>query len=523
MELGAPEIQIAVSLVVVLGTAFIALVCDFLKGNNEQLRERNIELRAREDERSRLGLNQPLQWLQSLAALIRQPAPEARPAEKPAPPSREPELAAPVAPAPEPEAPSAWATKEELEQLAGRAARLRARHEQATQAQVASEPALARLSPAAAQVPEVVAIPEPAVAPEAEAELETAAEEAAATPAPVIELPVSRESPDPPGGGGLPVEQSLDAEPAVSEAGPLLEPEPVAPEEPNLPEAVGDREPVVTSYATAWEAAAGEPAAEETAPDGDEFFRPSWAVAAEPPTLVEPLPVVPEPVEATLEPSKGRVLSISIASPERGERTPLELEDELRRVGEPEPSGVSPMAAEETGPLFEEPLAEPEPTGGTLPSGLQSAAVLSSLMEDSAPFSGVAVAIGINDYETLREKLNSPESGDALGPVTMMVQALLRSQDMACRFLDDEYILLFPGESGPAAQRRLFQISEKLWDFQLRSLGNLAMMFSWGGLELNAEPLAEGVAAARERMYQTRRNRKPTALSPLARRRVVNG
>ena len=50
MDIGAFELQIFVSLVVVLGAAFVALVCDYLKGNNEQLRERNIELRVRREE-----------------------------------------------------------------------------------------------------------------------------------------------------------------------------------------------------------------------------------------------------------------------------------------------------------------------------------------------------------------------------------------------------------------------------------------------------------------------------------------
>jgi hypothetical protein len=53
MDFGTLEIQIFVSLAVVLGTAFVAFLCDFLKGNNEQLRERNIELRVRQNERER--------------------------------------------------------------------------------------------------------------------------------------------------------------------------------------------------------------------------------------------------------------------------------------------------------------------------------------------------------------------------------------------------------------------------------------------------------------------------------------
>ncbi len=63
MDLGALELQIFVSLVVVLGSAFVALVCDYLKGNNEQLRERNIELRVRTEEQERFAILNPSAWL----------------------------------------------------------------------------------------------------------------------------------------------------------------------------------------------------------------------------------------------------------------------------------------------------------------------------------------------------------------------------------------------------------------------------------------------------------------------------
>ena len=52
--MGSFEIQVIVSLVVVLGAACVALICDYLKGNNERLRERNEELQARASEREML-------------------------------------------------------------------------------------------------------------------------------------------------------------------------------------------------------------------------------------------------------------------------------------------------------------------------------------------------------------------------------------------------------------------------------------------------------------------------------------
>ena len=52
MELGQ-HLQIFVSLIVILGAAFVALICDYLKGNNEQLRELMVELKTRREEQKR--------------------------------------------------------------------------------------------------------------------------------------------------------------------------------------------------------------------------------------------------------------------------------------------------------------------------------------------------------------------------------------------------------------------------------------------------------------------------------------
>ncbi|MDX2154625.1 MAG: hypothetical protein SFV54_28035 [Bryobacteraceae bacterium] len=51
---GALEIRIFLALAVVLGVAFVALVCDVLKRSNEQLRDVNTELRVRLEERQRM-------------------------------------------------------------------------------------------------------------------------------------------------------------------------------------------------------------------------------------------------------------------------------------------------------------------------------------------------------------------------------------------------------------------------------------------------------------------------------------
>jgi hypothetical protein len=50
MQLGQYQIQIFVSVALILGAALIALICDYLKGHNEKLRELAVELKTRNEE-----------------------------------------------------------------------------------------------------------------------------------------------------------------------------------------------------------------------------------------------------------------------------------------------------------------------------------------------------------------------------------------------------------------------------------------------------------------------------------------
>jgi len=65
--------------------------------------------------------------------------------------------------------------------------------------------------------------------------------------------------------------------------------------------------------------------------------------------------------------------------------------------------------------------------------------------------------------------------------------------------------LIYPQERGASAQRRLNQVAQQLWDFQLRSLGSFQILFSWGGVEVRSESIQEAIASASERMQGDRR------------------
>jgi hypothetical protein len=117
MDLGAFELQIFVSLIVVLGAAFVALVCDYLKGSNEQLREHNIELRVRKDEHERRGILSPPRWLEQLVNTIQhktQPAADTGPRPRTMPVESE-------------EIMLSWASKQDLERTAQRGAAMTSR------------------------------------------------------------------------------------------------------------------------------------------------------------------------------------------------------------------------------------------------------------------------------------------------------------------------------------------------------------------------------------------------------------
>ena len=579
MEFGTLELQIFVSLVVVLGTAFVALVCDFLKGNNEQLRERNIELRVRQDERERLGLHQPLAWLQGIANLARSPqlaeslATAGAGLSKGVGTERVPEgleVTQRVEVA-EPEAPvrggrgrqwesrhgqdraTTWASKEELEELAGRAARIRARHESAQESLVSelaeeSERETPGVLAESEQQPETSIPASPVV------DFQPVAETVADPAASLVEKTAETVEPDAIASPAAELEPEMI--PAVPEADLVIaEAEPVIAEaeaEPVIAEA--EREPIIPEPVIRVVSLRAE-AANELEPakilpidiSGAEQFEPreELDLTAEINRLVadREMPIVEVEADAAVQQQALADMEMdSVSEPMQAARVATWIKQamdaaipdssslEMRTVQVPAASEEAEVMESIATPTIGamglapamEPAFEPEPPEVlAIPAGLHDAGVCSTLLENPAPFNGVAVAIGINDYESVKEKLATGQKDEFQSSLNRMIQSLLQSQDFASQFMEDEFILLFPGESGSSAQRRLFQVSEKLWDFQLRSLGQLSIIFSWGGMEVHGESLVEAVTNARERMYQTKRNRKsPVSISM---RKVVNG
>jgi hypothetical protein len=134
------------------------------------------------------------------------------------------------------------------------------------------------------------------------------------------------------------------------------------------------------------------------------------------------------------------------------------------------------------------------------PTGMIQQPVFEKLLDGGEPFSGLVVSIGINEGDSSMWHRHG-----LMQSVGSYISGLLREKDFACRTAYDEFILVCLGEHGAQSQRRLNHISERLWDYQLRDIGANSILFSWGGVQVQDQPLAEAVASAVDRMRQTKR------------------
>lgn len=192
---------------------------------------------------------------------------------------------------------------------------------------------------------------------------------------------------------------------------------------------------------------------------------------------------------------------------------------EPESVASTQPEAVKPEpAVEVAAPKPEPPVVSANP----LPPVMHDHSVLAKHMASSESFSGVVVSIGINEYAAQLEQAGPEAMGALMAAVETMIAGLLRAGvDFGCRSGDDEFLLIYANEKGAEAQRRLAAISERLWNFQLRSSSNTAVLFCWGAVEVQGESLADSVASASERMHQTKRNRKMIALQAKPRKMAV--
>ena len=188
-------------------------------------------------------------------------------------------------------------------------------------------------------------------------------------------------------------------------------------------------------------------------------------------------------------------------------------------AGEPEPIRKTPpaatLASANTVEAAYHMIQENTGDAGSQPSGMIAKPEFEELMQSQQPFTGLVVSIGINDTDS-----SMWHSQGLMQSVGNYITGLLRANDFSCRTAYDEFVIVCRGEQGAHSQRRLNHISERLWDYQLRGIGACSILFSWGGVEIQDRPLAEGIASATERMRETKRT-GPSTKSALAHRQAV--
>ena len=140
-------------------------------------------------------------------------------------------------------------------------------------------------------------------------------------------------------------------------------------------------------------------------------------------------------------------------------------------------------------------LVRPDPQA--LPIGLCDRSAVEPFLESLSIFTGLAVLVGITKSRASQRE----------HPAQPFIQGLLGPTEFACRNSEDEFLIVCPGLRGADAQRRLNEISERLWNFQLRGQGSFSVLFSWGGIGAENQTLSDTVASASQRMRQTQRSR----------------
>lgn len=443
-------IQIAVSIIVIFGAAAAALLCDFLKRKNEQLREAMVELEMRREQAARRAANPARRPASERRPVVSAPVQSMEPATAPEPVMQRP--SAPVVDRATAAVVAKVAANHRRANGQGTSNGHNGRHE-------AAADTLVRKPNSTARVPR----------PQFEA-------------AELASVSGRRQAPLPP------VTESL---PKANET--------------NSKEALAD-----------W---LSRRAAARTAQPEQKTKMP--ASKPEPQVTATPNPAAPTtPVTVVIEPVISELIVESTASDALGlpeVHIDAFLWESLvsdKPVMQPESKPAPNAIPESQLQLIRSAASSSHEL--MVPAGMHDESFLARLLAINKPFTGLVVSIGVNENDG-----RAPGSEDLMRSAKIHIASLLGEKDFGCQTGMDEFILICSGEQGAEAQRRLSSISERLWDFQLRGLGTFSILFSWGGVDVQSEPLSDAVASATERMYQTKRSRKTVSMDSVSNRRKV--
>ncbi len=142
-----------------------------------------------------------------------------------------------------------------------------------------------------------------------------------------------------------------------------------------------------------------------------------------------------------------------------------------------------------------------------VPVGSYSVNTLNELLEKPEPYTGLVFSVGINDYSRLEEVHGAEASEKLRTTVDALMAECVDGKGFCTRRREDEFVLLFPNLGGAAAHQLTQDLAEKLWDYQLQSLGTFHAVFSWGATDAQRQPLSTAVETATDNMGETRGSR----------------
>jgi hypothetical protein len=224
---------------------------------------------------------------------------------------------------------------------------------------------------------------------------------------------------------------------------------------------------------------------------------PTWSVSP------EPVSYIIGPAFPTLDARMAAESDSELEpEPEPERRDPFVFKPKVQvEMHQTEPSPDAPTNP----PLAEQPVALPEPPKVpqlALPAGMHERNILQRLTERPEVITGLLVAVTVNDIERVQQACGRPAFETLMSSIQALVQSVLGPKDFCCRLAEGEYLAVCPGLLGTMAARKVTQISETLWDFQLRSLGSYTVLFNWGACEVTNERLLEAMNQALERIHQ---------------------
>jgi len=196
---------------------------------------------------------------------------------------------------------------------------------------------------------------------------------------------------------------------------------------------------------------------------------------------------------AITAPEHERALSRAVAPEEPAKPRATELFSDHKRLSPEAIVAIARRAAEGL-------RRSPRTAIDSFPSGVQTTAALSQLVESGLKVSGLVVRTAAGTPSQTEADARLAEA------VHSAVEGVLEPGDFAASIGENQFVMISPAARGAAAQQRLSRLSQRLWDIQL-SHSEHQIQFIWDGLEVREESIQAAMESAAERLRETARSR----------------